>query len=51
MLHLFLTGDYAKSIWTYFVAAVGIKGPFIQLTQAITQWWKADCSPKLKPLY
>lgn len=49
--HIFLTGEVAQSIWRNFTMAVGLLGPFIQVNQAITEWWKAECGEKLMSLY
>lgn len=51
IIHLFLIGESAKSFWSLSTGASAVQGPFIQLNQAITQWWNGDYATKLKPLY
>ncbi|XP_060216553.1 uncharacterized protein LOC132644029 [Lycium barbarum] len=48
--HIFLTGDYATTVWNFFTNAAGIQGPFVQVKQAVKTLWDAKCSAKLKPL-
>ncbi|XP_060216712.1 uncharacterized protein LOC132644152 [Lycium barbarum] len=51
MEHVFLTSDYATSVWKVFADAVGVQGPFVQIKQTVKKWWDTACSTKLKPLY
>lgn len=36
--HLFIDGDMAKKVWSYFASAAGIQGPFIQIKQTVQKW-------------
>ncbi|KAH0671252.1 hypothetical protein KY285_023647 [Solanum tuberosum] len=47
MVHLFINGEFARSIWKYYANAIGLQGPFIQVHQAIKKWWDIRHCAKL----
>lgn len=48
--HLFLTGDIARRVWTYFTNAAGFHGPWIQIKQSIQKLRDAPGNVKLKAI-
>ncbi|KAH0672756.1 hypothetical protein KY290_024985 [Solanum tuberosum] len=50
MVHLFINGEFARSIWKYYANAIGLQGPFIQVHQAIKKWWDIRHCAKLTPI-
>ncbi|KAH0683077.1 hypothetical protein KY290_021663 [Solanum tuberosum] len=47
--HLFIDGDMAKKVWSYFASAAGIQGPFIQIKQTVQKW--RDVQERWQPRY
>ncbi|KAJ8563714.1 hypothetical protein K7X08_032166 [Anisodus acutangulus] len=49
--HLFLTGEFAQSLWQYYRGATSIIDPFVQIHQAMVMWWDNPYLSKLKHVF
>lgn len=48
--HIFITGDFARYIWNYFVGSLGMGMNYRSLRNVVMRWWSANSKNDLYKL-